>query len=145
MPIFNIAVTTEGPVVDLLVGVSIPRQNALRNAGLPVPSAIPIRAIVDTGASTTCIENHLIAPLGMAPTGTIHVHTPSTSGAPLQCDQYDVCLILPHPIYNGTIQIVPIIGCGILGGSIQGLLGRDVLAFCNFFYSGLDARFSLSF
>jgi hypothetical protein len=83
--------------------------------------------------------------LGLAPTGTVAVTTPSTGATAATCNQYDVSLTLLHPQPCLAFNVVPIVECSSLGGGIQALLGRDLLRHCLFVYDGPAGRFSLGF
>src|SRR5438105_3157608 len=97
MPHFTLGLTSEGPLISMLVGVSAPRMQALQQAGLPIPQAVQLRCLIDTGASSTCLDATAITPLGLTPTGTALIATPSTGGTPHQCDTYDVGVMFYHP------------------------------------------------
>lgn len=48
-------------MVNAALGVSEARRQALTAAGQPVPPFVPIRALLDTGASVTCVDPTVIA------------------------------------------------------------------------------------
>lgn len=100
--------------------------------------------LIDTGASGVCIERGLLAPLGIIPSGQTMILTPSTV-QPIPVFEYDVSLTVLHPGSSFNIQTHPILECQPLGGNIQGLLGRDILAYCLFLYHGHALSFSLAF
>ena len=77
MPSINVQITSLGPLVLATVGVSVPKQLALQAAGLPPPAGGQGRFLIDTGASGTCVDSALIAKLGLTPTGSVNIHTPS--------------------------------------------------------------------
>ena len=143
MPILTAPLTTAGPVVTLLIGVSAPRAAALQAAHQPVPALVQIQALIDSGASSTCIVAGALQSLSLVPTGVTHITTPSTGSNPVRCNQYDVGVFVAHPTITLGQVTMPIIECQPLGGSIQGLLGRDFLRMCLFVYDGLAQRFSL--
>jgi hypothetical protein len=145
MPVLTTPLVPEGPIVTLLIGVSLARAGALQAANQPVPAPVQIRALIDTGASCTCLAAGALSPLSLVPTGTTQMTTPSTGQTPVQCSQYDVSLTIAHPHLNLTIPAMPIVECQPLGGTIQGLLGRDFLSLCLFVYDGPGQRFSLAY
>jgi hypothetical protein len=59
---------------------------------MKVPPPVIVRALIDTGASCTCLDPLVIAKLGLAPSGTVQVHTPSTAGSAVTCNQFDVAV-----------------------------------------------------
>jgi len=145
MPILTTALGSGGPIIPLLIGVSKPREAALIAAHQAVPPPVQMRALIDTGASSTCIEAGSLTSLSLAPTGTVLITTPSTGQNPIQCSQYDVSLIFVHPNLPLVFPAMPIIECQPLGGNFQALLGRDFLRYCLFVYDGQAQHFALSF
>jgi hypothetical protein len=140
MPILTFSLTADGAVIDLLVGVSQHREQALIAANQPVPSPVPIRALIDPGASVTCIEDTALKPLGLAPTGAVSLTTPSTGATPAVCNQYDVSLLLSHPVITYRFGAVPVIECKALSPNFKALFGRDPLKICLFVYDGPNSR-----
>jgi hypothetical protein len=104
---------------------------------------LQIRALIDTGASSTCVVAGVLQPLGLAPTGTIPMTTPSSGPNPVICNQYDAGVFLMHPTLTLGLDAMPIIECQPLGGTIQALLGRDFLVHCLFVYDGQSQRFTI--
>jgi hypothetical protein len=145
MPHFTLGLTAEGPVINLLIGVSIPRLKALQGAGLPIPEAVNLRCLIDTGASGTCLDATAIAPLGLTPTGTTLIATPSTGVTPHQCDTYDVSVFFYHTDNSRLFGTVPIVATDFSAQSIHGLLGRDILSSCLFVYDGAAQIYSIAF
>ena len=147
MPHFTLQISPAGPILDASVGVSRPRATALKAAGQPVPKAIPIRALIDTGASCTCLDPSILEGLSLTPTGVVSVNSPTTGETPHQADQFDVALFIPPP--NGLplfIQAMPVVASHLL--AMQGfhaLLGRDILNNCLFAYNGEVGLFTLVF
>jgi len=145
MPHLTLQLTTGGPIVDILVGVSQPRQAAIQRAGLSVPQPIQIRALLDTGASCTCVDPSVLNKLGLAPTGIAPMHTPSTGSQAHVASQYDVSLILMHPMLTFTIHAAPVVEAQLAIQGIQGLIGRDVLSNCLLIYDGRAGLFTWAF
>jgi hypothetical protein len=56
MPHLTVPFGRDGPLVDLFVGVSHQRRSALVAANLQVPDFQIAKALIDTGASCTCID-----------------------------------------------------------------------------------------
>jgi hypothetical protein len=145
MPIINSSVNPHGPIIGLAVGVSESRRQYLLNIGKTPPAAVFIRALVDTGASSTHVVDSVIAPLGLTTKGPVPVITASTGSAPVLFDEYDVSLTILHPEMGKVFEIVPILACEPLSNDYQAMLGRDILQYCSMFYNGPDGTFSLAF
>jgi len=135
----------QGPLVELVIGVSTPRAIALKAAGKATPAPISANFLLDTGASSTVIDQATIAPLGLVPTGQTLVNTPTTGGAPVARFQYDIGLILYHVDNSRFFHNLPVIATDLSGQKIGGLLGRDILSKCLLVYNGPGDRFALAF
>lgn len=146
MPHLSLPFSGGAPVIDLLVGVSHARAGALAAAGQPIPAPVQIRALVDTGASCTTVDGAILSSLGVPITGTVPCHTPSTtSNQPHIANQFDISLVLIHPLLTRTWPALPVIQSQLSHQGIQGLVGRDVLAFCLLTYDGQQQCFCLGF
>ena len=125
------------------------QHTALLASKLPVPNPLQIRALVDTGASGTCIDPSVLIALGLTPTGSVQVNTPSTGGMPHTAAQYDIAVIVPpanpsHPAL--MLPSVPVIASELL--QLQGfhaLIGRDVLSDCVLHHNGTMRLFTLAY
>jgi predicted aspartyl protease len=119
-----------------LICVSDPRQEALKKAGRPVPIPISVRALVDTGASCTCIDPAIIKRLGLSPIGKTQVHTPSTQGTAHGCNTYDASLVIRGQSGNLSIGTLAVVETGLNYQGFDAILGRNVLSRCMLFYNG---------
>jgi hypothetical protein len=99
-----------GPRCDLYLAVSVPRENALKAAGLPIPAPILVKGLVDTGASVSGVDPETIEKLGLVATGVTSVLTPSTQeGVPHQARSYDVRLLIPASPASWIIPALAVI------------------------------------
>jgi hypothetical protein len=135
-------------MIAAFVGVSQARAQALTDAGQSVPQPVPIQAMLDTGASNTCVDPGVLDQLGLSPTGVIQMVTPSTGSAPAQAEQYDVSLVifsmLGHPpLLHLTIPVTKSHLHALQG--FHALIGRDVLKGCLLAYDGQSGLFSLAY
>jgi hypothetical protein len=138
MPSVNVVIGQGGPIAQVVFGVSIPKQGALKAAGMVVPQPVTGNFLIDTGASGTCVDATLIAKLGLTPTGSINIHTPSTNGASHVCNQYDAMIFIPGAANVGgfLIDALPILEANLIPQGIDGLIGRDILDRCTLIYNG---------
>lgn len=134
-----------GPLLELMVGVSQPRLEALKKENKIAPKPITIRGLIDTGASCTCIDPSVIQSLKLPPTGSIGISTPSTGSNQHTCNQYDVFIGLINPDLVYTIHTLPIIESHLPNQGIQALIGRDVLSNCLLVYHGHTNTYTLAF
>ncbi len=127
--------------------MSTARAVALRAAKQPVPDGVVTRALVDTGASCTCIDPTVLAQLNLSATGKVAMMTPSTGPQPQMADQYDVGVSIygfadEPPLH---IPTMPVAASDLRQQGIDGLIGRDVLDWCVLIYNGEQRTFTLAF
>lgn len=145
---FTLQIQGLGPLVKASIGVSAGREAALKAAGQPVPSFVHVTALIDTGASCTCVDPTMLAPLGLSSTGPARVTTPSTGTTAVHYQQFDVCLLiagfsLAQPIFRrDTIAVVEL---DLKGLGVDVLIGRDILSECVLHYNGVTGAYTLAF
>lgn len=131
------------------ISVSAARRDALIAAGQPVPDPERITALIDTGASGTCVDPSILQALALTPTGVATVNTPSTGSKPHIADQYDVLLVVPGALQTHeplVIPNMPVISAELLvAQGFHALIGRDVLSMCLLEYNGPTRSFSLAY
>lgn len=135
-------------MVNAVVGVSSARGEALVAAGQPIPSFLPVRALVDTGASCTCIDPSILKALDLTPTGSVTVNTPTTGQSPQVAEQYDISLVIPgnSPQHSPLARMaIPVVAAELSKQGIQALIGRDVLSECVFHYNGDIGWFTVAY
>ncbi len=151
MPHFTLQISQEGALVVAYFGVSTGRENALKEADQPVPSWAKTRALVDTGASCTCVDPSILRDsLQLIPTGRTTINTPSTGNAPVECDVYDVSLLVPSTDTEKEaplmIAAMPVVCADLLQSQgFHALIGRDVLTRCVLSYNGSIGWFTLAY
>ena len=141
--------SSDGPVLEAVLWISRPRQEAMLAAGLVLPKAMRFRALVDTGASCTCVNQEVIDAVGLIQSGTTQIHTPSTGNAPAVCGVYDAQILVPG-MQDGAVPLchfesLPVVAANLSSQSIDGLIGRDLLAHAVLIYHGPGVFFSLSY
>lgn len=139
MPHFTITLTQGMPMINLLVTVSAARRVALQAANVALPAPQPIRGLVDTGASHTCIDPSVFQALQLQPTGSVPMHTPSTGGVPMSADTYDVGIIIPSTPTSAPYQRpnMQVSATDLLAAQgFHALIGRDILTHCVLNYNG---------
>jgi hypothetical protein len=144
---FTLQIGPNGPLMDAFVAVSEARRNALTAAGQPIPNVIRIRALVDTGASGTCVDPSVPQGLGLTPTGSTSMVTPSTGATPHTADQYDVAIVVPCANAPPLVfQTVPVACVELLASQgFHALIGRDILNKCILHYNGTTALFTIAY
>jgi hypothetical protein len=117
----------------------------MKAAGQTPPAAVPVRGLIDTGASCTCIDPSIVNQLKLQATGNVSVTTPSTGAAPHPCQQYDVSLTFILPLLAFTVGAAPVVECPLINQGFHLLIGRDILSHCFFAYDGRAGTFVLAF
>jgi len=138
-----------GAIVHARVGVSAPKKEALIKANQAVPNVFQIRALIDTGASGTCLDPMVLTALALEPTGKATVNTPTTGDRPEIKDQYDISLMIPGALATTpplVIDNLAVISAELFAQQrFHALLGMDVLGMCLFVLNGQTRQFSLSY
>lgn len=148
MPHFTLTASPQtGPMLDMVVNASMPRLLALEADGQPAPESQNIRALIDTGASCTCIDPTVLAALGLQPTGKALMTTPSTGAIPAEADTYDVCIFIPAPGNQQPLikAVISVCTSQLIHQGFHALLGRDILKDCHFTYNGSAEFFTLAY
>lgn len=131
-----------GPIVEVWVMPTRAALDQLVAAGKPAPPPVKVQALIDTGASGTCINPAIVQALGLSPVSVAQVSTPTTTTA-VPCNVFAVNLLFDL----GQIAVNDIMAMEApLGGqNIQMLIGRDVLRHGVLVYIGYINQFTLSF
>jgi hypothetical protein len=148
MPVIYGDISSDGAVIDITVDVSRPRRRLLEKMNMPVPKPVHVRALIDTGSTTSGFSPRVFTELSIVPVDQVEIYTPSTpAGSPHKCNLYDVVLSI---IAGGQANPFPgsrVIeaDCWLPTEPIEALIGRDILKKCYFQYMGQDERFTLAF
>ena len=129
-----------GPLIQVSISIEQHMAEQLLRQGESVPQPVAGLALLDTGASSTCIDEALAEQLGISPVDVVHVA--SASHAATEQNVYPVRLeVLGSPI---TINAPRAIGGPLAAQGILALIGRDVLQSCTLFYNGMTGQISLA-
>lgn len=142
-----------GPLLQVNVHVPTALATILTSNGQTVPAPITGFALIDTGATNTCVDDSVIQRLGVS---TIGVSTALTAAGPTPQNMYPARLEFPGESldveFNSVAgvnlqgQLVPILAPGTQARQqvpIIVLVGRDVLARCVLTYNGVGGFISL--
>ncbi len=134
-----------GAIFEAKVMASPQRVHWLKSHGQPFPSPIVIRALIDTGASSSCLDSGIVASLGLDPSGSVSVHTPSTMGVAVPKYTYDASLVFGDGKPDSRTYTLDFIETELASQGFELLVGRDILAKCLLNYNGPNGIFDLSF
>ena len=134
------------PTYDAILGqdtqfLTVPMEvsRATHYPLIPAPNiTIPIRALIDTGATHTAIREDILLELRTIPIGRQSVET---AAGQVVCDQYFVRLAFPDGKYVDDFRVTAI----PIDKTVDCLLGMDILRFGVLVYDGKAGKFSLDF
>lgn len=131
-----------GPRLPVEVKVPNALANYLTQKGQPVPSPVSGEALVDTGASVSCVDETVIQRLGVNPVGISQVGTPSS--ARTAQFQYPAPFAFPGTTLP-QIEIAHALGSVLQPQGLLALIGRDILSNFVFIYNGPGGFVTLSY
>lgn len=134
------AMTARGPILQVNVTVISSVAQQIVQQGKELPSPIAGLALVDTGASTTCIDDEVAQKIGAPVIDKVNMCSASHSNT--------VANVYPmrFEILGANIHIdAPrCMGAALKAQGIIMLIGRDVLANCTLHYNGVSGQFTIS-
>lgn len=134
------ALRQHGPLVQVVLGLSQTFAEQLLQQGTQLPSSVSGNALIDTGASTTCIDDVLAKSIGMPVIDVVTMA--SASHVSTQQNVYSIHMqIVGSPI---PIEVPNAIGANLQAQGIIALIGRDYLQHCTLNYNGITGAITLS-
>jgi len=127
-----------GPIIEIIIFPPGPVFNALKAQGKPIPNKKVI-ALIDTGATGSCINNAVAEELKLIARDVVPVQTPAgETKQPI----YDVGFALPSLTQQNILPIL-VLGADLTGQPYNALIGRDILSMCTLIYNGWDNSYQL--
>jgi predicted aspartyl protease len=149
MPYFTRPVAPNGfLLVNAFAQVSMARRNALTALNQPVPPPVQVIALIDTGASCVCIDPSVITQLGLTPTGSCSITTPSTGAQRATMDEYDIGLVVIASVNAPPLirHAIPAVAAELFASQgFHMIIGMDVLKECLLTFDGQAGLFSLAY
>jgi hypothetical protein len=139
MPVIRAPIGADGPVIEVGIWVGREAAHGLIAQGVPVLPSQTIRALIDTGADRTAIYPNALKAIGSPPVGSILVRRAGIVAPFPAVKLHDVRLAIagiprrparPTWVELSVAAIVP------ADPHILALIGRDLLAACQFLYDG---------
>ncbi|MGI2905398.1 hypothetical protein [Tolypothrix sp. VBCCA 56010] len=150
MPHVTLDIAADGCRVQVIVSATARWAEFLKQAKLDVPEPVICQALIDTGATRTCVDPTVLNQLWLTPKGRLPVLTPSTGAIPHYTNLFDVGI---HLYYAGTVlnpeskyllsHEIAACESDLLAQGIHVLLGMDVLSRCLLIVDGAHQRFTL--
>jgi predicted aspartyl protease len=133
------ALQGRGPVIQVTVGLAQPFAQQLLQQGQAVPNPTPGWALIDTGASTTCVDDASARAMGLPAVDVAQMT--SASHQAVQQNIYPIHVVIVGP----TIEIDGrAMGAALAPQGIVALIGRDILQYFALFYNGTSGQITLS-
>lgn len=134
-----------GAVARVEVNLPQPLIELLSEQGKSIPAASTGTALIDTGASRTCVDESVLATLGINAIGLVSVGTAAGS---IERPLFPARLGFPE--FKLVVDLSSVIAVDLQGQIVQdspliALVGRDILRFCQFIYDGSGGFFTLSY
>lgn len=134
-----------GPLIDVKLTPNMAVVESLNAADKPLPEAVTVTAMIDTGSTGTVVKAGLARQLSLFPVGAHHINTPSSQN--VLCHEYFLGVAFQptagsrgHAYFEMTAVEAP-----LEGQHIQCLLGRDFLSLGVLVYTGPTNSFTFSF
>jgi hypothetical protein len=138
------ALIKEGPFFEVFVSIPQALAEFYTKENIPLPAPIRGIALLDTGASKSCVHAPVMRALKVSPIGVATSHTAAGS--------------VPHslfpahftfPVAKIEIDFASVVGVDLSGQTIDeqqliALIGRDVLAMGLFVYNGSIGSYSFA-
>jgi len=135
-----IALTQRGPIIQVTIGIEQNIAQQLLSQGMPLPQPVPGLALIDTGATSTCIDEDVAKQLNLPVVDVVTI----ASASHAETNQN---------VHPALIEVVGIaikfnalraIGVPLTAQGLQVLIGRDLLQHCTLFSNGVTGSFTLS-
>ncbi len=135
-----IGLIQSGPRIQVTLGLAESIANTLLQTGQQPPAPIVGAAMIDTGASCTCIDDAAATQLGLPVIDVVpmisasHVNTPA--------NVYPARIELVGS--NIAVDVPRAMGAALAAQGIVVLIGRDFLQRCALFYNGVTGAITLA-
>ena len=139
------ALSVAGAILPVHVSVPLALEDFLRAKNQEIPSPTKGIALIDTGASKSCVDHSVLVNLGIKSIGVVKIGT--AKGATL-CQLFPSRLIFPTlrlRVNFSSMAGVHLRGQVIHDEPLIALVGRDILSRCLFIYSGYQGYYTLTY
>lgn len=136
----SVVLQKQGPCVQVSIGLAQSIASQLLQQGKSLPKPISGIALIDSGASSTCIDDTAAQQLSLPVVNVVNVASASHASTPQNVYPIQIELI-GLPI---SIEAPNAIGAALTPQGLLALIGRDVLQHCTLFYNGITGEITLS-
>jgi predicted aspartyl protease len=136
----TLALRQHGPPVQLVFGISQAFADQLLQQGTQLPAPVSGNALIDTGASSTCIDETIASTMGLPVIDVVSMASASHSAT--RQSVYPIHMqIVGSPI---TVEVPNAVGANLQPQGIIALIGRDYLQHCTLHYNGVTGETTLA-
>jgi predicted aspartyl protease len=121
-----------GILLQVALGLDSATSSYLNGVGTPVPNPVMSTALVDTGASSLCIDSSIAQALGLKRRGLTNS---LTANGPRQCNVYAVSLSFPGSTLT-NYNLIQACEVNLSNQPFKVLIGRDVMSRWHIHYNG---------
>lgn len=107
--------------------------------GSAVPAPRQGLALIDTGASSTCIDDQAAQEMSLPVVDVAKMTSASHDAHP--CNLYPIQITLPQGISFGAPRAM---GANLKAQGLVAIIGRDILQMCTLFYNGPAGQLTIS-
>lgn len=134
-----VALRSAGPIVPVVLSPLPEHVKSTAEKGQRLPDPFSGIALIDTGASATCIDRAAAEAAGLTVTdsGPMSSATHANEVVPIYAGRLEIRGLPPCDITKAY-------GVNLAGQKICALIGRDLLASCVLVYNGTEGFVSLS-
>jgi predicted aspartyl protease len=111
----------------------------LTQQGLTVPAPRTGYALIDTGASVTCVDNQVAADLQLPVVDVAQMTSATHSNHP--CNIHPILITIPPNVQFSAPRAM---GAQLAPQGLIAIIGRDILQICTLFYNGAAGQITLS-
>jgi predicted aspartyl protease len=134
------ALQRSGPIVQVSVTLAQSFAATVAQSGGQLPQPVTGLALVDTGASNTCIDDEAAKSMNLPVIDVGSMHSASHAKTPSNIYPVQVEIIG----FQIQFQSLRTMGAALKAQGLLMLLGRDLLQRCTLFYNGLTGQITLS-
>lgn len=136
----GLVLAQRGPVVQVVVMAAEPLVTQLLQQGITPPEPVAGLALIDTGASTTCVDDDAAVSLKLPVVDVVTIA--SASHASTNQNVYPLSFqIQGLPM---TVDSLRTVGAPLRAQGLLALLGRDLLQHFTLFYNGAAGQITLA-
>lgn len=136
----QLALVQRGPCIQVTIGLSESIARQLVQQGEQVPNEIAGYGLIDTGASSTCIDDALAQQLGFPVIDVVQMT--SASHANTEANVYPIQLEIIGP--GIRVNVPRSLGASLQPQGLVALIGRDFLQHCALTFNGFAGQVTLS-